>query len=153
MTLLTCEGNAAQENKLLELLLTSNPSEPVHLDWHYDVTNIVIGRGQKITPEMKQRAIDKGVDIYQRQSGGGAVLASPNLLSVSTIIPATHPLARQDLIRCFYTFGKLWQKALITTHVMTELCETVNKGNPICAGYVLQVLLMESYSIQMAESF
>jgi len=61
-------------------------------------------------------------------SGGGAVITSENLISLTTLLPLEHPLAKLDLIQCFKAVGDLWQKALARQGISTRLCTKVDKG-------------------------
>ena len=58
--------------------------------------------------------------VFQRLSGGGAVLTSPNLYSVTTIIPTSHPLAKLDLVNCFRRIGDVWRQTLVEANVDTS---------------------------------
>ena len=86
-----------------------------------------MGRSQKISSMLEQQASHQGVSVCQRISGGGAVLASPNLVSLTTIIPINHPLGQVDLVNCFRAAGSAWQRALFELNVESQVCSLVEK--------------------------
>lgn len=72
-------------------------------------TAIVLGRGQR------RLAVRAGpdVDLVRRESGGGAVLLDPELLSLDVAVPAGHPwLDAGDLGAVFTRVGAAWAEAL-----------------------------------------
>lgn len=126
---LSRSGSAREENQTITALMQSPADCIQHLHWRYDQTAVVLGRSQKITAELQNRALEYGVDICQRISGGGAVIAAPNLLSVTTLVPKQHRLASLDLVQCFNHVGECWQKALHDLGVETTLCNRVKKAS------------------------
>jgi len=75
---------------------------------------------------MIQRAKLKHVDIVQRATGGGAVLAMSNLLSVTTIIPKKHPLFELDFIELFQYFGRIWQSIISDFGIVSQVVKHAN---------------------------
>ncbi|WP_026375362.1 lipoyl protein ligase domain-containing protein [Aestuariibacter salexigens] len=121
-------GSALDENAALSEMLQDGNNQLRHLIWHYQGNHVVLGRSQKPTDAMQLRAQQYDVGVCQRLSGGGAVLASEGLVSVSTVIPTAHPMAHNDLIACFQLFGAIWQAALSDLGVPTRVCDKVDKG-------------------------
>lgn len=72
-------------------------------------TAIVLGRGQR---RLEVRA-GADVDLVRRDSGGGAVLLDPELLSLDVAVPAGHPwIDPGDLGAVFARVGGAWAGAL-----------------------------------------
>ncbi len=72
-------------------------------------TAIVLGRGQR---RLEVRA-GADVDLVRRDSGGGAVLLDPELLSLDVAVPAGHPwIDPGDLGAVFARVGAAWAAAL-----------------------------------------
>ena len=125
---LTCTGSAEEENQRISELLAAPFDKIYQLQWKYDQTTVALGRSQKVSSDMLKRADKHGISVYQRLSGGGAVLTSPNLFSLTTLIPVGHPLASLDLVNCFRITGKCWHRALLQTGIESVVCEIVDKG-------------------------
>jgi len=107
-----CHGGAEKENDRISELLSLPLDKVYQLHWVYNQTTIALGRSQKVNADMLARAKKANAGVFQRLSGGGAVITSENLISLTTLLPLEHPLAKLDLIQCFKAVGDLWQKAL-----------------------------------------
>lgn len=78
------------------------------LRWYRSTTTaVVLGRGQAVP-----RAPMNGVDLLSRSSGGGAVLLTPDMLSLDVVLPTGHPLLAGDLSSVFLPIGRAWRDAL-----------------------------------------
>jgi len=80
------------------------------LRWYRSTrTAVVLGRGQAL-----DLAAHGGgaVEVVQRHSGGGAVLLTPDLLSLDVLVPAGHPLAAGAPGDVFLSVGHAWAAAL-----------------------------------------
>ncbi len=72
-------------------------------------TAIVLGRGQR---RLEVRA-SADLDLVRRDSGGGAVLLDPELLSLDVAVPVGHPwIDPADLGAVFTRVGAAWAAAL-----------------------------------------
>ncbi len=72
-------------------------------------TAIVLGRGQA---RDLAAAATADVEVVQRHSGGGAVLLTPDLLSLDVLVPTAHPLAQGAPGDVFVHVGRAWAAAL-----------------------------------------
>jgi lipoate---protein ligase len=81
---------------------------------------IVLGRGQR---DVLPRA--GGLEALRRQTGGGAVLLTPDMLSLDVALPAAHPLLAGDVSSVFLAVGRAWRDALATLGVAAL---TVHEG-------------------------
>lgn len=80
------------------------------LRWYRSTrTAIVLGRGQ--APDLAAHGTGE-VELVQRHSGGGAVLMTPDLLSLDVLVPAAHPLAQGAPGDVFLDVGRAWAAAL-----------------------------------------
>lgn len=121
------DGAVAETDAIVEKFRT--PITAVqHLCWHYNTTAVVLGRSQKITPELQRRAGQRGVELCQRLSGGGVVLATPALFSVTTFLPNDHTLAQMSLTDSFVAVGDMWRRALGRLGVHSWVIKEVNKA-------------------------
>ena len=73
---------------------------------------LVIGNGQKPRIANFDATAERDIAIYRRTSGGTAVLADGDLLSLDVALPAAHPLATSDVVDAYRWMGELWQQAL-----------------------------------------
>lgn len=80
------------------------------LRWYRSTASaIVLGRGQCDLP------VDTaGTAVVTRQSGGGAVWLSPDVLSLDVLMPTDHPWAGDVLTEAFDHVGRAWLAGLET---------------------------------------
>lgn len=73
---------------------------------------LVLGNGQR--PGVADLAVcrERGIRVYKRTSGGTAVLADEQLVSMDVALPAEHPLATSDVVRAYQWMGEAWEEAL-----------------------------------------
>ena len=88
-------------------------SSPAALGWRrYATPELVLGAGQRVTPELRARAAAREVDVVMRESGGGAVLTGPWLLGLSLRLAPQSAAARAGLRESFRHFGAACRDAL-----------------------------------------
>jgi lipoate-protein ligase A len=114
-------GAARLEQEQLCSLLDAGIDEPQLLAWRYSDPAIVLGRSQRATPGLLQRASEAGVEVVARAGGGGAVLAGPWMASLSLLLPVTHDWARASLPASYRKVGEACRSALLDLSVVTSL--------------------------------
>jgi lipoate-protein ligase A len=90
------------------------------LCWHYPSPAIVLGRGQRPSPDIVARAEREHLPLVGRASGGGAVIAGPWMLSFTLLLPAAHAIARASLPAGYHAVGAACQRALTQFGLMTR---------------------------------
>ena len=65
--------------------------EPAVAVWTYLRPAVVLGAAQRPTVELVARAAAASIELVQRPTGGGAVLAGPWLLAASVVLPPGDP--------------------------------------------------------------
>jgi lipoate-protein ligase A len=70
---------------------------PAFRTWIYQRPAIVLGCAQRSLRTTIEKRTAGTIDIIDRDSGGGAVLAGPWLVSVSVALPHRHPLLGKNL--------------------------------------------------------
>ncbi|MGN5477901.1 lipoyl protein ligase domain-containing protein [Cupriavidus basilensis] len=73
--------------------------------WTYAAPGIVLGRAQAA---LHPRLADGPAPVIVRDSGGGAVLAGPWMLSASIVLPADHPLVGTGTVSSYRWLGVLY---------------------------------------------
>lgn len=99
---------------LSEAMLTALP-ETRHpaLRWYVPrEAALVLGNGQKPGLIRPGLAEERGIQAYKRTSGGTAVFASADLLSMDVALPPWHPLTTTDVVEAYRWMGELWAAAL-----------------------------------------
>jgi lipoate-protein ligase A len=71
-----------------------------------------LGCSQRSLREEIGRRLDGRAELVQRESGGGAVLTGPWLVSASVVLPRGHPWVRDGLIDSYRRMGQLHVSAL-----------------------------------------
>jgi lipoate---protein ligase len=97
------------------LLAECATSRAPALRWYIPVEPaLVLGNGQK--PRIADLAACRaaGAHVYRRTSGGTAVLANAELLSLDVILPAGHALWTSDIVNAYRWVGAWWEDALRT---------------------------------------
>lgn len=72
--------------------------------WTYAAPGIVLGRAQSA---LQPAGAGGSTPVVQRDSGGGAVLAGPWMLSASIVLPAEHPLVGTGTVSSYRWLGVL----------------------------------------------
>lgn len=80
--------------------------------WTYPAPAIVLGCSQHTLHAGIQRRLGGRAELVERESGGGAVLTGPWLVSASVVVPHTHPWVRDGLIDSYRKLGQLHVAAL-----------------------------------------
>ena len=75
--------------------------------WAYNNPAVVLGASQRDRPTG-----ESSVPVLGRQSGGGAVLVGPWMLSASIVLPTTHPLAQAGPIAAYCAIGEAYAAVL-----------------------------------------
>lgn len=105
-------------------MLRAGGCAPSVLCWHYPSPAIVLGRGQRPTPNVVERAGRESLPVVGRASGGGAVIAGPWMMSLTLLLPANHAIARASLPAGYHAVGAACQRALaqfgLTTRFAAE---------------------------------
>jgi lipoate---protein ligase len=104
-------------------LLDAGVTEPQLMTWQYSRPALVLGRGQRASPELRARAEDEGIALVTRSSGGGAVMAGPWMLSLTLLLPAAHELARASLPAGYRAVGEACRRALGRFGLRTTLAD------------------------------
>ena len=82
-------------------------SAPVFRTWIYQRPAIVLGCAQRVLRTSIEKRTAGMIDIVNRDSGGGAVLAGPWLVSVSVVLPHWHPLLGKTIEDGYRSLAKL----------------------------------------------
>jgi len=114
-------GEAATEQQCIVEALDRGLEEPGVLCWQYSSPALVLGRGQRVWPELADRAARERVGIVRRASGGGAVMAGPWMLSLTLLLPASHPIARASLPAGYRLVGSACRRVLHRQRIPAEL--------------------------------
>jgi len=91
--------------------------------WQPDKTYIILGRSNRIVEDSVHvnKAIENGVEIYKRPSGGEAVILSRNTLVISVKLPI------DNTIKTHHYF-KLMNNSIIAALTELEIKQLGNKG-------------------------
>ncbi len=96
--------------------------------WSYSSVALVLGRSQKPSAAMLERAGEEGIDVVVRAAGGGAVIAGPWMCSHTVLLPPDHALARMSLPRSYEAIGEAWRRALGRLGIPTDIAPRVTAG-------------------------
>lgn len=98
-------------------------TEPVIRFWSYEAPGVVLGRSQTGLVSAVDAAQRAGVPLAGRQAGGGAVLVGPWMLSVSIVLPVTHPLSLGGTLAGYRRIGERFAAVLrdfgVAAHALT----------------------------------
>lgn len=108
--------------------LDSGVQAPSAAMWSYSSVALVLGRSQKASVSMLERAGEEGVDVVVRAAGGGAVIAGPWMCSYTVLVPPDHAFARISLPRSYEVIGEAWRRALGRLGIPTDLAPRVTAG-------------------------
>lgn len=97
--------------------------------WTYLRPGVVLGRTQRLDEERRARARRVGLDVCERSTGGGAVLAGPWLLAASVVLPAGHPLVVPSIPASYRWIGELHAALLRDAGIAASVA-----AQPIDAG-------------------
>lgn len=89
--------------------------------WTYAAPAIVLGCSQRALHECLSSAPGRlPLAVLLRESGGGAVLAGPGLVSVSVVLPLEHAWLGPGLLESYRRLGQLHAEALAEWGVAAE---------------------------------
>jgi len=114
-------GDAEMEQRRIRAALDAGVSDPQVLTWHYASPAVVLGRGQRPTAEVLERAEGEHLAVVTRSSGGGAVVTGPWMLSFTLLLPAVHPLAKASLPVGYRAVGEACRGVLNRFRLPTEI--------------------------------
>lgn len=82
--------------------------------WWYSARRpaLILGTSQKPKVANLEYCREAGIEIYRRTSGGAAVLAEPDFVSLDVFLPPGHPLAPSDIVETYRWLGKTWLETL-----------------------------------------
>ena len=123
-------GDAGSEQQRLRMSLDAGVTEPLLVTWHYDSPAVVLGRGQRPSAEQRASALLEGIPLVSRNSGGGAVMVGPWMLSLTMLLPSSHELARASLPAGYRAVGEACCRALGSFSIGTALARGPSTGGP-----------------------
>ena len=100
---------AAEEQAWNTEQLANPVSEPRFRVWTYERAELVLGHLRMPQHGLSHRNAQVPI---KRQSGGGAVLTGPWLVSASVVLPRCHPLAAHGVIESYRWLGEAHAEAL-----------------------------------------
>jgi lipoate-protein ligase A len=121
-------GSALSEQEMIRRSLDSGVQAPSAAMWSYSSVALVLGRSQKASASMLERAGEEGVDVVVRAAGGGAVIAGPWMCSYTVLVPPDHAFARMSLPRSYEAIGEAWRRALGRLGIATSIAPRVTAG-------------------------
>lgn len=80
--------------------------------WTYRRPAVVLGCSQRRIRDDIERRLGGRAELVERDSGGGAVLTGPWLVSASVVVPHAHPWVCDGLIESYRRLGQLHVAAL-----------------------------------------
>lgn len=80
--------------------------------WTYAAPAIVLGCSQRALQASAQQRLAGRCELLERESGGGAVLAGPWLVSASVVLPSGHSWLAGGLLPSYQALGELHAQAL-----------------------------------------
>ena len=93
--------------------------------WTYGSPAIVLGCSQRALRAAVERNVGGCCEVLVRESGGGAVLTGPWLVSASVVLPPGHPWLEAGLLESYRRLGELHVAVLqacgITAHAVPPL--------------------------------
>ncbi|KRI00694.1 hypothetical protein [Curvibacter sp. PAE-UM] len=102
---------AAQEQAWNRQQLEQPVAAPLWRVWTYEQPALVLGCSQRALYERVPRSA-LSMEVLLRESGGGAVLTGPWLVSVSLVLPLGHAWLGQGLLESYRHLGQLHADAL-----------------------------------------
>jgi len=96
----------------------------------------VLGCSQRSLWEDIERRLGGRAELVQRESGGGAVLTGPWLVSASVVLPQGHPWVRDGLLDSYRRMGQLHVTALEEFGVLVRAMPPQELPRPSDSGAV-----------------
>lgn len=101
-------------------MMVQNPDSRL---WTYDKPAVVLGASQRGLVSGENSLRRTGIDIVERQAGGGAVLVGPWMLSASIALPTSHPLVTASTAKSYQWLGDAYASVLgnlgVPAHALT----------------------------------
>lgn len=101
--------------------------------WILRPTDVAVAMGSSQKPELfdHARLQADGVALAERRSGGGAVFIDPvSVVWIDVLAPRTSDLWSDQLTENFLIVGRVWQRALASLGVETELIGDAGERTP-----------------------
>ena len=121
-------GSALAEQEMIRKSLDNGVQAPGAAMWSYSSVALILGRSQKSSVAMLERAGEEGIDVVVRAAGGGAVIAGPWMCSHTVLVPPDHALARMSLPRSYEAIGEAWRRALSRLGIATDITPPAAAG-------------------------
>lgn len=94
----------------------------------------MLGCSQRALRDAAQRQLGGRCDVLVRESGGGAVLAGPWLVSASVVLPLGHPWLAGGLLESYRRLGQLHVAALQACGIAAQALPPQELSHPPTAG-------------------
>jgi len=114
-------GSAFAEQEMIRKSLDVGVRAPSAAMWSYSSVALVLGRSQRPSAAILERAGEEGIDVVVRSSGGGAVIAGPWMCSHTVLVPPDHDFVRLSLPRGYEVIGDAWRRALGRHGIPTDM--------------------------------
>ncbi len=121
-------GSAFAEQEMIRKSLDNGVQAPGAAMWSYSSVALILGRSQKSSVAMLERAGEEGIDVVVRAAGGGAVIAGPWMCSHTVLVPPDHAFATMSLRRSYEVIGDAWRRALGRLGIPTNIAPRVTAG-------------------------
>lgn len=118
------QDSAATEQQQIRQTLATEICAPGWLLNRYNKPAIILGAAQRPDEQQLARAAAQGVELVRRKSGGGAVMAGAEMLSVSVFLPRHHPISKGSTVKAYHWIGALWQKVFASYGLYSHLPNT-----------------------------
>lgn len=116
-------ASAEAEQQHIEVLSGTELVAPEWLVCRYTSPAIIVGRSQRPDPDQLARAARQKLPLVRRKSGGGAVMAGPEMLSLSVFLPPQHAISRASAVVAYNWLGGIWRKVLAEQHIDSRICD------------------------------
>lgn len=88
--------------------------------WTYCASAVVLGCSQRAWHADVQQRLGARADVLLRESGGGAVLVGPWLVSASVVVPHDHPWVRGGVVPSYRRIAELHVDALAELGIASQ---------------------------------
>ncbi|HEX6508658.1 MAG TPA: hypothetical protein VF221_13600 [Chloroflexota bacterium] len=115
--------------------------------WHSaDEPTLILGGAQQSSEIDLEACAAVGVHVVQRQAGGTAVYASPDVLGLDVALPPGHELIKPDVVESYRWLGDVWATTLRSLRVDAHVVgiEEARRAPPVAAE-VLSALKMACF--------
>jgi lipoate---protein ligase len=119
-------GSALAEQEMIRKSLDDGVQAPGAAMWSYSSVALILGRSQKSSVAMLERADEEGIDVVVRAAGGGAVIAGSWMCSHTVLVPPDHALVRMSLPRSYEAIGEAWRRVLSKLGIPTDITPRVS---------------------------